>query len=260
MVTTKTDTDLADAHRWALRTLNDAKLTDPVDTTDLLRLITRSSYVLPANAVEAVCIVSNPEAANPFAINFGQEDRLTEKVAEFARAFFQLSPDQRRRRWLVLYDSSAELPGLLRWLDHLEGGLDIEDVPSTGNKTLTTLTKICCDVFVAKPPAYQRLRQAFEQKVSEDGQLWDAPIAEFVRRNPKFVHAIAPWVESIAKRQLPAADELVQLSALHNRKSKTAKERTAKAETERDAWPWWAWLLIMFVLRILFKILKELNS
>lgn len=254
-MTTDTETDLADARRWALRTLNDAELTDPVETTAVLRLITRSGYVLSADAAEAACVVSHPETAHPYAALFGREQRLTEEVTQFSQSFFQLSPDQRRLRWQMLHDAVAEFSGLLRWLDHLERGLDVAEVPSSSDERLKSLIKACCDVFVAKPPDYQRLRQSYEQSFSGDLQI----VAEIVSSHPKFIHTIAPWIETISKRQLAKPEELTQLSALHNRKSRTQNVQTAQTESKTDAWPWWGWLLIMFGLRMVFKILKELN-
>ena len=254
-VTTDTDTDLADARRWARRTLSDAELTDPVDTRAVLRLITRSGYVLSADAVEAARVISHPETANPYAPLFGRQQRLTEEVTQFAQSFFQLSPDQRRQRWQVLHDAATEFLGLLLWLDHLKRGLDIADVPCSSDEREKSLIKACCDVFIAKPPEYQRLRQSYEQSFSDDLQS----IAKVVSSHPKFVRAIAPWLETISKRQLPAPEELTQLRVLHNRKSKKQKVQTVKTESESDAWPWWGWLIVMVILRVIFKLLKELN-
>ena len=195
----------ADACRWAIHALDFDKQSELLDHAALLRLVVRRDYSIGPEMIDAVQIVSNSLSltAQPGrwrqAASQGRHQRCLENVTAFVQQFFDLSCDERRRRWTTLVMDCAGEPASAMWLNRLERGLDAELPPLTDNSNDNHLIQTCREVFLARPAKAARLRREFCEMWRRDVSTWENVTDEALERHPQFLEAVAPWVDEFGE-------------------------------------------------------------
>ena len=257
-MTTEINTSPDEVRRSALRLLGLDEQASSFETNAILQLVTKSDYLLRAEGSAAIQAVIHPSGElMPSAeiMSFRRREReqqLVVAVREFAREFFDLSYDSRGARWRQLHLDCKDFPSPRRWLHQLAPGLPMAEVPRSPNERVNQLIKISCAVFVASPVNRVRRRQELATICLDEMDDWEPAISELMSTYPLFVQTVAAWIEQIPARTLPERNELQQLRALHNRKSKPQQEEVGGGTSK----PWW----VLFVAVALVKVIVSANN
>jgi hypothetical protein len=194
-----------DAVEYSRRLLqcNDSRAAE--STADLLCRVSEWEYVISPEAIDAVQLLANPTGPGVpsgfagMAAQLGRGQRLEKEVAEFAKCFFDFTPDERAQRWMTLSDACRGIPALSQWLFDLVPGLETDGYPASDDDLVNELVKACREVFVLPHPAGARRRQEFIAMCRQDATAWEDAALQLQINHPQFIGAIATWVNPLTR-------------------------------------------------------------
>lgn len=213
----------ADARHWARHTLGLDEQTEPLDSAAMLRLVVKADYALTPEGIDAVQILANPLnlAARPELLKhgaaLGKHQRHDEAVTAFIQQFFDLTCDERLRRWKSLVDKCANEPALATRLNRVEPGLDVELPPFTDNMNNNHLVQTCRDVFLSRPAKAARLRREFCEMWRHAVSTWEDVTDQALEKHRLFFSTVATWVDGFGELRWREARYTSKLLAIGRR-------------------------------------------
>lgn len=233
------------ARRWA-HLLLDVDDDTNLESAGLLRYVTERDFAVSLDETDALQILGNSTSRYlssrtlDHAAYQGAEQQMETAVAGFASRFFEIPAFRRREQWSVLFDESLGFPHLAHWLANLEPGLDVDNVPLTGNESVDSLVESCSKAFLARPQDRARLRQAVAHLYCQDARRWERTVQYLTTNQPNFVAAIAPWLTDLHR------GFLTDLTKRDPMLRPTIATATTATSSNSDS-NWWSWFVVLSI-------------
>lgn len=206
-MTTPSSTIQPAAQSWANQLLDIESSADSVKKlSDVFRLITQSDYVLSidqANAAQHVTQSARADSRLPIgheAISQWRYEQGLQAIAEYKAVFFDLTCDERSRRWELLAGQYADQPDLHSQLVQLKRGLQIEMPTDPSTSRQEYILRTCRNVFLGSPSTAAYLRRVFCNQWSAD-ESWEDAIDEALEHYGDVLAGIAPWIDEFGNQR-----------------------------------------------------------
>lgn len=197
------------------------------------------------------------EARADEAATVAEEERLRVEVEAFAIEFWNLSVEERRRRWEALRDRCAFAPALRARLRLLEAGLGVASGEQAGEDTcVVELARLVRELFFLRPGPRALARQNLVRRLQND-RAWKVAARRLRYVNP----TLAALGNDLLDKLLSETPRLVHLEYADNRRERTRQPTAAKSGSSGCGWSTWAIVVIaMGILRLFATVFKEDSS
>jgi len=162
----------------------------------LLRRLPAVDFVPPPDWLRAYrALVPGPDPSDEEsarAADLAQEQHLRDEVEDFAAEFFDLTTEERQRRWQAFLARAEQYPALTARLRHLAPGLTISTWSMEDSQPLVgRLARHLCEVFTLRPAARARKWQELRRTMQASRLDWQAAARRLQHKYPALA-ALAP--------------------------------------------------------------------
>jgi hypothetical protein len=243
------ETPAVDSRAWAARQLGVPADTLPAAVRAVFRQrLPDEDFVPPPTWQQAVAVLTgvSPPASVRRAAAEEEEEQLRPEIETFADRFFSYPPEERGRRWQELADRSEFAPALTARLLALEPGLSVS-CPGGEEKdeAVACLAGHVRELFVLRPAERAYRRHVLFQQMQADRAKWQKTAGRLRQAHAGLAALQPEWVGELAegdRRRRPAAK-------VRHRPRRRAAAPAERAGSGGGRFPWWAWFLVLGVLR-----------
>jgi hypothetical protein len=197
--------------RWAAERLGVSADAPPAEArTALLRRLPTAEFVPPPDWKAAAEILQGQPPAPPaeVAARAAEAERLREAIETFAGQFWDLPPEERKPRWLELYDRSAGFPAAADRMLGLESALDVHPVPpDEDSRLMAELAYLIQELAVTPSAERAARRRELLRRMEQAVDAWQ--VAEYdlrqlrpdiVALDPELGQRLRNWGEKLVDR------------------------------------------------------------
>ena len=187
------DFDAAQPHQLLLARLKEAEFVPVAQWEEAGRMLVDDEFA------------PQPDQDLGYPFFFAFEGRLHGVMSQFVADFFQLAPDERRKKWEFLSERSKFAPALRWHLGHLKPGLDATlPADPTGDKYVDELIDHLRRTFPLPPPLRAAYNQAFLWRVAREPKPWPKAVKRLQRRHPSLTALQPEFFNQIGNRSKSA--------------------------------------------------------
>jgi hypothetical protein len=175
-----------------------------------------------------------------------EEEQLRGEVEAFAQQFWEILPDERRRRWEELANRCAFAPTLRARLSMLEAGLTVDSREQPGENALVIgLGRHIREQFVLRPGPRAVARQLLLSRIQEHGE-WTVAARHLRHVYP----ALASLGSDLLNRLRTETPQLPHLDFAASRRQHAPQPATANTGESQSPWRL-MWFLVVVAVTIL---------
>ena len=173
------------------------------DTSRIFDRLQQRDFVPRRVEHSAILAISGAEFA-PHRLNMVAQRKLQDDIQQFSSQFFEIEIPERLQQWTALMNRAGVFPPLLRRLNELQPGLNLQIPTKPANEHQEQLLKYIVELFCL--PAYQRIarRRRIVDDLAGSGEIryWRSAMMTLDRRQAAFCRLTPQFCARVEQLQL----------------------------------------------------------